>query len=151
MNTPTDKPNTPAESSANSAEHSGANDMAPHSTRSTRESDAPVDLTPVFSDMGESEQEHRRMALRSMLAATEARQQHGKRSRNQTLAAGLRVGVRGGEHAGAYGIILDADYIHSRVLIDLGDGSPAVWVNFNLVSALSTDTGTRSGSENDPA
>lgn len=136
MNIPTDNPDSPANNSDASTEHGGANDMASPSVGSSKQGNPPVDLTPVFTDMGASEQEQRRLALRSMLAATEARQQQGKRSRNQTLAAGLRVGVKGGEHAGAHGIILDADYIHSRVLIDLDDNAPAVWVNFNLVSAL---------------
>lgn len=136
MNIPTDNPESPANNSDSSAEHSGANDVAPSSVGSSKGSDIPVDLTPVFTDMGETEQEQRRLALRSMLAATEARQQQGKRSRNQTLAAGLRVGVKAGEHAGSHGVILDADYIHSRVLIDFDDSNPAVWVNFNLVSAL---------------
>ncbi|MFK8075515.1 MAG: hypothetical protein AB8B84_02940 [Granulosicoccus sp.] len=136
MNIPTDKSELLANDSDASVEHASANDMAPASAASPKYNDPPVELTPVFKDMDASEQEQRRLALRSMLAATEARQQKGKRSRNQAMAAGLRVGVKGGEHAGSHGVITDADYIHSRVLVELDDTPSPVWINFNLVSTL---------------
>lgn len=138
MNTPIDKPDT---QNFTVGENPEADGMATTGVEpiAVKPVETPIDLTPVFSDMGKSEQEHRRMALRSMLAATEARQQGSKRTRSQTLAAGLRVGVKAGEHAGTLGTILDADYIHSRVLVDFGEEKPAAWVNFNFVSALPPD------------
>lgn len=99
-------------------------------------------LTPSVSDLDEVEREERLRALRSMLAATEARQSKKHRVRNQTLAAGLLVQIRSGEKLGAKGIILDADYIHSRVLVDLFDDSDDTWVNFSDVSpAIDADEG----------
>ena len=84
------------------------------------------------------DREHRVRALRSMLAATEARQGGKKRARNQTLAAGLKVLIRNGAQTGQEGVILDADYIHSKVLVDLFDGTGDVWVKFSEVSPLPT-------------
>ena len=82
------------------------------------------------------DKEQRVRALRSMLAATEARQGGMKRSRNKTLAAGVKVLIRSGEKIGSEGIILDADYIHSRVEVDLFDSMGTVWVKFSEVSPL---------------
>lgn len=95
-----------------------------------------VNLTPNLSDLDDVERESRVRALRSMLAATEAKQSHSKRVRNQTLAAGLSVKILSGTELGAKGVILDADYIRSRVLVELFDGSNTVWVRFPDVSPI---------------
>jgi hypothetical protein len=90
-------------------------------------------LTPSLSDLDDVERENRVRTLRSMLAATEARQKPTKGARYQTLAAGLLVQIRRGINQGSTGVILDADYIHSRVLIQLPDGSADTWVKFTEV------------------
>lgn len=93
-------------------------------------------LAPSLSDLDDVEREDRVRALRSMLAATEARQSQMKRVRQQTLAAGLLVQIRSGVNQGAKGVILDADYIHSRVLIKLLDGTDDTWADFTDVSPV---------------
>jgi hypothetical protein len=93
-------------------------------------------LTPSLSDLDDVEREDRVRVLRSMLAATEARQKPKKGVRHQTLTAGLTVQIRRGINQGSKGVILDADYIHSRVLIQLLDGSAATWVKFTEVSPI---------------
>ncbi|MFT6304537.1 MAG: hypothetical protein ACJAY2_003741 [Pseudomonadales bacterium] len=93
-------------------------------------------LTPSLSELNDVEREERVRALRSMLAATEARQNKMKRVRHQTLAAGLRVQIRNGINKGAKCVILDADYIHSRVLLELPDGINDTWVKFTDVSPM---------------
>lgn len=93
-------------------------------------------LAPSLSESDGVEREDRVRALRSMLAATEARQSQMKRVRHQTLAAGLLVQIRSGVNQGAKGIILDADYIHSRVLIELLDGKNDTWADFTDVSPV---------------
>ena len=135
MNKPTDISNRRITNKGVAADVSGAHDTAPQQNGALSQ-----DLTPVITDLGENEQEQRRSALRSMLAASEARQHHMKRARNQTLAAGLTVSIKSGLHAGARGVILDADYIHNRVLVDLSDGSEGIWVSFNVVSSVAQDS-----------
>ena len=98
-------------------------------------------LTPYLSDLDDVERENRVRALRSMLAVTEAKQSQSKRVRNQTLAAGLSVEILTGAKLGAKGVILDADYIRSRVLVELFDDGSTVWVSFPDVSPiLETDS-----------
>lgn len=93
-------------------------------------------LTPELSELSDVVREERLRALRSMLAATEARQSKMKRDRNQTLAAGLLVRIRSGSKKGALGIILDADYIHSKVQVELNEGQIKTWVGFSDVSPV---------------
>jgi len=81
-------------------------------------------------DLSEAERENRLRALRSMLASTEARQGQTKRGSNQALAAGLSVQILTGSDQGAAGVIIDADYIRSRVLVELRNGASSTWVNF---------------------
>lgn len=98
----------------------------------------PVNLTPSLSDLDDVEREERLHALRSMLAATEARQSKMRGVRNKTLAAGLIVKIRSGSYMGATGIILDADYIHSKVEVQLHAESTKTWLNFSEVSPVAT-------------
>jgi transcription antitermination factor NusG len=98
-------------------------------------------LTPHLSDLDDVEREIRVRALRSILAATEAKLSKSKRVRHQTLAAGLSVKILTGTKLGAKGVILDADYIRSRVLVELFDGGNTIWVSFPDVSPiLETDS-----------
>lgn len=97
----------------------------------------PTELTHDLSELGIVERDAERLrALRSMLAATEARQSKMKRVRHQTLAAGLTVRIRTGSKEGASGIILDADYIHSKVQVELHEGQIKTWLNFSDVSPV---------------
>jgi len=100
--------------------------------------DKQVNITPDALDLNSEQQEERRQALRSMLAATEARQQHMKRSRRQPLAAGLLISVRSGDNIGTKGTILDADYIHNRVFVDFHDGEEGEWLEFSQVKPFSS-------------
>jgi hypothetical protein len=90
-------------------------------------------LTPSLSDLDDVERQDRVRALQSMLAATEIRQ---KRVRPPPLEAGLPVQIRSGINQGAKGIILDADYIHSRVLVELLDSRNDTWVKFTEVTPV---------------
>jgi len=92
--------------------------------------------TPPVSDQGEPAAEERLQALRSMLAATEARHNKVDRVRHRTLAAGVPVRIRGDLKQKRQGVILDADYIHSRVLVELVDENTEVWFNFTDVVPL---------------
>ena len=49
------------------------------------------------------------------------------------LAGGARVRATHGEFAGRAGVVLDADYIESRVLLDLGADEPHRWLPFTHV------------------
>jgi transcription antitermination factor NusG len=98
-------------------------------------------LTPHLSDLDDVQRESRVRVLRSMLAATEAKQGEMKRVRQQTLAAGLSVKILTGAKLGAKGVILDADYIRSRVLVELFDVGDTIWISFPDVSPiLETDS-----------
>lgn len=101
------------------------------------ENSGPDDTAPSASDKHDAERAERVRALRSMLEATEVRQNKMKRVRRQVLAAGLSVRVRKGINSGVTGTILDADYITNRVLIELTDGAPQIWVNFTDVEPIS--------------
>ena len=101
--------------------------------------DNQVNITTDTLDLNTEQLEERRQALRSMLAATEARQQHMQRARRQPLAAGLEVSVRSGILIGETGTILDADYIHSRVLVDFHNGQEGTWLDFTAVSPLASE------------
>lgn len=92
----------------------------------------PPGLNPEQSD-------RRRHALRSMLAASEARQKQLLRSRLPPLSPGLRVAIKSGLHKHLQGVIVDADFIHSRVLLDLEDGQEAQWVEFARVAPIALD------------
>ena len=98
-----------------------------------------VDLTADINDLSNEDRENRRQALRSMLEVSEARQQGAIRARKPIPEAGLRVGVRNGPFKGREGTILDADYIQSRVLLDMEDGRDAQWIEFSRLQSLISD------------
>ncbi|MFK7854660.1 MAG: hypothetical protein AB8B79_11120 [Granulosicoccus sp.] len=99
----------------------------------------PIDLTADISDLSHEERKQRRDALRSMLDINEARQQGAIRARKPTPEAGLRVGVRSGNFKGKQGVILDADYIQSRALLDMEDEQQAHWVEFGRLESVVDD------------
>ena len=99
----------------------------------------PIELTADLDNLSAEDRENRRNALRSMLSASEARQQGAIRARRPTPEAGLRVGVSSGPFKGKEGTILDADYIQSRVLLDMEDGQDAQWVAFGRLQSLFSD------------
>ena len=82
-----------------------------------------------------SPHEARRIALRRLLEAAEARQGRASRERRPVLARGARVRVLRGELAGHVGTVADADYIQGRVLLVLDGGAPPCWVTFEGVGA----------------
>ena len=90
---------------------------------------APVDAAP-------SSEEARRTALRHMLRAAEARQSRVGRTRRPVLAEGRRVAIARGQLAGRTGVIVDADYIDSRVLLQVDGHEVPVWVPFSRVAAI---------------
>lgn len=107
-------------------------DPAADSTPSTVK---PVDLAGDMQDLTDHERESRRHALRSMLAASEARQQGALRSRRPTLAIGERLLVCSGPYKNVQGIVLDADFIHSRVHLQLDGVDEAQWIEFARIAA----------------
>lgn len=124
---PVTEPNPVSESATdNKATQNDSN------TRSTNLFADPPGPDPEQSD-------RRRRALRSMLAASEARQKQILRSRLPPLSPGLRVFIKSGLHRHLHGVIVDADFIHSRVLLDLEDGQEAQWVEFARVAPINLD------------
>lgn len=111
----------------------------PASTALEPQSARPIELTTDMDDLSAEDRETRRKTLRSMLTVSEARQQGAIRARRPTPEAGLRVGVKNGPFKGQEGTILDADYIESRVLLDLEDGQDAQWVEFARLQSLIAD------------
>ncbi len=95
----------------------------------------PVELSTDIKDLNDEERDHRRRALRSMLAASEARQKQMLRSRPPTMAAGVRVGIKSGPHKHKLGVIQDADYIHSRALIVFDHEPDGHWVEFARITS----------------
>lgn len=113
---------------------------APVTLQEQKAKEEPVELSTDLSDLNEDERDQRRRALRSMLAASEARQQQMLRSRPPTFAAGVRVAIKSGPHKGNRGTILDADFIHSRALIDFNDGLDGHWIEFSRITSDNTTT-----------
>ncbi len=100
---------------------------------------APEDAVELGEDaMGrnDAERKARRDALKSMLQATEARVQRARRGTKPVLAIGYQVRIRAGEHAGQSGLILDADFINSRVLVETDKDQPPMWLSFDHVEAV---------------
>ena len=113
----------------------------------TREgaSDIGPDGAGVSADTAPSPEEARRTALRNMLRAAEARQNRAGRARRPVLARGHRVAIARGELAGRAGVILDADYIDSRVLLHVDGHETPAWIPFSRVAAIdepSAETGS---------
>jgi len=136
MNKPTDKIDS---------SHNPSTSSETESAKAKRQAAAasdPVDLSSEFAVEDSAHLEKRRQALRSMLAATEARQQHVKKSRSKsTLAAGIDVLVISGPYRGIHGLILDADYIHSRVLVSLHFDQSHHWFDFTEVTTDTSNNG----------
>lgn len=83
--------------------------------------------------------EQRREALLSMLATAESRHAQAMRRRRPALAAGVRVRVISGPFVGDRGQVLDADYIHARVRVELTEERVPQWVDFDQVVAQQDD------------
>lgn len=78
----------------------------------------------------------RLQALRSMLASSEARYEVAMRHKRPTMAIGQRLIVARGELIGKQGLILDADFIHYRVQLEMDDLAEPVWLGFNDVASV---------------
>ncbi|ASJ74346.1 hypothetical protein [Granulosicoccus antarcticus] len=98
-----------------------------------------VDLTADMSELTLKERDERRRSLRSMLAATVARQQKVRRNRLPPLTPGLVVRIKDGEFRQQLGTVRDADYIHSRVLLGIEGESEQQWIEFAHIAALIKD------------
>ncbi|MFK7992756.1 MAG: hypothetical protein AB8B87_01370 [Granulosicoccus sp.] len=98
-------------------------------------SNKPVDLTHDLNDLDTEEREARRQALRNMLSANQARQQDALRNKRPSMAIGQRVAVISGALAGSQGKVLDADFIHSRVQLQLDNMPEAQWVSFKRIGS----------------
>ena len=97
----------------------------------------PVDLTHDLSDLDAKEREARRVALCAMLKTTQSRQAKALRQRRPDMAAGETVAIIRGDFADYRGVVLDADFIHGRVMLNV-DGVPEPqWVNFQYVISVS--------------
>lgn len=96
----------------------------------------PVDLTEDLSDLSPKERDHRRQALRTMLDASEARQQRALRNKPPVLAIGVVIRVINGTFQDQEGTVLDADFINSRALIDLAEESESQWVEFMDIGSV---------------
>lgn len=99
-------------------------------------SDKPVELTHDLSDLDAHQREARRQALKSMLSANEARQLNAQRKRRPTLAVGQRVAIINGTLSGKQGVVLDADFIHGRVQLDINGASDPLWVSFKRIGNI---------------
>ena len=62
-----------------------------------------------------------------------ARFEKATRNRPPVLGAGVEVRVLSGPLVGEQGVILDADYIESRVQLQLPDRPTPVWVAFSQI------------------
>lgn len=107
----------------------------PSAAPDTIEPVKPVDLAGDMEDLSDNDRESRRHALRSMLAASEARQQGSMRSRRPTLAIGERLAICSGVYKDLQGVILDADFIHSRVFLQIDGIEEAQWIEFARIAA----------------
>lgn len=99
----------------------------------------PVELTHDLSHLDIDQREARRKALKSMLSANEARQQSALRNRRPTLSVGQRVAIINGTLAGKQGTVLDADFIHGRVQLDINGASDPLWVSFKRIGSIQAD------------
>lgn len=78
----------------------------------------------------------RRSALLSLLHASEARRNRMSKRRLPTLAPGVRIAISGGLHADSEGIIIDADFIENRVLVETPEAAGAVWISFRHLAPV---------------
>ncbi len=101
--------------------------------------DKPVDLTHDLNDLDKEQREARRQALKSMLAANEARQKNALRNRRPILSVGQRVAVVNGKLAGKQGVVMDADFIHSKVLLEIRGAAEPLWISFKRIGSVLQD------------
>ena len=101
------------------------------------ESAKPVDLTHDLKDLDAEQRDTRRKVLMDMLASSVARYQSALRNRRPDMAVGQRLVVIGGKLIGRHGVVLDADFIHNRVQLDVDDMNEPQWVLFNHVRGIS--------------
>lgn len=97
------------------------------------ETHKPVDLTHDLNDLDADQREARRQTLRNMLDANQERQKGALRNKRPSMAIGQRVSIISGELAGAQGVVLDADFIHSRVQLEIVDVPEPAWVSFKRI------------------
>ncbi len=103
--------------------------------RSSAESE-PVELTSDLSDLSSDEREARRKALKTMLSSNEQRQQAALRKRRPPMALGDRISIVSSEFHGKQAHVLDADFIHSRVLLKIDEVAEPLWLPFKNVTAI---------------
>ncbi|MFK7891146.1 MAG: hypothetical protein AB8B63_10065 [Granulosicoccus sp.] len=95
----------------------------------------PVDLAGDLAHMSTEERESRRHALRSMLDASQARQQGAQRARRPSFALGEKLLVVSGVYKGTQGVIQDADFINNRVQLQFEEVEDPQWIEFGRVVA----------------
>ena len=100
------------------------------------ESAKPKDLTHDLKDLDAGQRNTRLEVLRNMLASSEARYENAMRNRRPDMAVGQRLVVVSGQLRGRQGFVLDADFIHNRVQLDVADMSEPQWVPFNHVRSV---------------
>ena len=52
------------------------------------------------------------------------------------MALGERVAVNSEQLAGAEGVVMDADFIHSRVQLQIDDTEEPQWVSFKRIGSI---------------
>lgn len=100
------------------------------------ESPKPVNLTRDLSHLSDNQREERKHALKTMLAANEARQQDAQRGRRPSMALGQRVLIISGSLEGLEGRVLDADFIRNKVQLDVDDMPDPQWLSFRRIGSL---------------
>jgi transcription antitermination factor NusG len=96
----------------------------------------PIDLTHDLDDLDAEEKESRRLALMDMLEANQARRHSILRNQRPTMALGETIMIIAGELAGSKGIVLDADFISSRVQLDVDGENEPIWLPFDAVGQI---------------
>jgi len=94
----------------------------------------PVELANDLSHLDEDELEYRKQALKCMLESNVARQQGARRHRRPTMESGQRVAIIDGQLIGEEGTVVDADFIHGRVQLEIAGISEPVWLPFSCVA-----------------
>ena len=84
-------------------------------------------------------EEARRLALRTMLHAAEARASRVSRARRPALARDAVVRVLEGEFADRRATVIDADYIESRALLSFDPDEPPHWIEFGNIGAVDAE------------
>jgi len=134
VNNDTSNPGTPERKPESANKAANASEAAVGSPEDA------IDLGEDAMGRNQAERNARRDTLKSMLEASEARVLRARRNTKPVLSIGYRVLVAIGVNAGRTGKILDADYIHSRVLVEISQNQPSLWLAFDLVEATSDDS-----------